>query len=106
MHFVLYILPYSVVRFFSGTHANRRTGMQLVGAESTSTSLDSGLGSLNHCSGSANYNSSVSSVIPLRTRQVGSDSLRGHGQGRSSLHGGAVPRNMNVSHHNEVVWNE
>jgi hypothetical protein len=84
--------------------------MQLVRAESTSSSVDSGLGSLNHCNGSTNYSSSVSSVAPLQTRQVGNDSLRGHGQGMGSHHGGATPAwNMNVSQHNEVVyhlWNE
>jgi hypothetical protein len=105
-----YLFRYSVVRFFSGTHANRSTGRQLTGAESTSSSVDSGLGSLDHSNGSKNYSSSVSHVTPLRTRQVVSDSMRGHGQGRDSthgtgsLHGGTTPAwNVSFSHHNEVV---
>lgn len=106
----LYFFCYSVVRFFSGTHGNRSTGRQLAGAESTSSSVDSGLGSLDHSNGSKNYNNSVSSVTPLRTRQLGSDSMRGHGQGRDSTHatgshhGEAPPAsNINFLHHNEVV---
>ncbi|XP_023711894.1 DNA topoisomerase 3-alpha isoform X2 [Cryptotermes secundus] len=73
------------------------------------TQADSGLGSLDHSNGSRNCSSSVSSVTPLQTRQLGSDTMRRHGHGRGSTHGtgsvygGATPAwNINSSQHNEV----
>jgi hypothetical protein len=104
VYFIFILFHYSVVRFFAGTHANRRTGRELAGAESTNSSVDSGLGSLNHCNGSTSYNSSVLPVTPLQARSVGSNSMGGCGQGRGSLHGGTTQAwNINFSHHNEVV---
>lgn len=56
----------------SGAYPNRNTVVQGI-----NSSADSGLGSLDHTSGSTTYNNMV-----LQTHHFGNDSTRGHGQGR------------------------
>lgn len=98
------------MRFFSGTHPNRNTGGQLPGAPITSTSVDSGLGSLDHSNGSTAYSSSVPSGTPMGTNQMRNGSMQGRGRGRgnnrgtSGLYGRATPASNNtVSNHHEVI---
>jgi len=90
----------------SGTYPNRNTGVQ-----GTNSSADSGLGSLDHATGSTTYNNMVSSVTPSQTRNFGNGSARGRGQGRGrgstggtgNLQIEATPGGRSIlSNHNQV----
>lgn len=90
----------------SGAYPNRNTVVQGI-----NSSADSGLGSLDHASGSTTYNNMVSSVTPLQTHHFGNDSTRGRGQGRGrgttggtgNLHIEATPVGRSIlSNRNQV----
>jgi len=78
--YALYIIDswfFSSLSSSSVTYPNRNTGVQ-----GTNSSADSGLGSLDHATGSTTYSSMVSSLTPSQTRNFGNDNPRGRGQGR------------------------
>ncbi|XP_021921836.1 DNA topoisomerase 3-alpha [Zootermopsis nevadensis] len=104
-------IRHSSVRLVQGTHPNRNTGGQLPGAPITSTSVDSGLGSLDHSNGSTAYSSSVPSGTPMGTNQMRNGSMQGRGRGRgnnrgtSGLYGRATPASNNTvsNHHEDLI---